>query len=68
MSVDQVTSEPATDPHLFMTANNIGTGALRQALVEYRNLDTCYYGSPWEPGELSVLSTDFINWYRWERL
>jgi hypothetical protein len=60
--------EPAVDPHWFMASNSIDTGTFREALVEYRNLDTGYYGSPWEQDELGVLSTDFVNWYRWERL
>lgn len=62
------TPEPDTDPHMFMTANNISPTDFRAALVEYRNLDTGYMGSPWAQDEIGVLSTDFINWYRWERL
>jgi hypothetical protein len=61
-------TDPDTNPHIFMTAHAIDKTTLRDALVEYRNLDTGYYGSPWEQGELGVLSTDFINWYQWERL
>lgn len=60
--------EVDTDPHMFMTANNIDQASFREALVEYRNLDTGWPESPWAQGEVGVLSTDFVNWYRWERL
>lgn len=60
--------EPDTDPHMFMTANNIDQNDFRAALAEYRNLDTGYVGSPWAMDEIGVLAADFINWYRWERL
>lgn len=56
-----------TDPHLFMTKEGIDRGDMSAALREYRNLDT-WDSSPWEREEIGVLSTDFINWYRWERL
>lgn len=55
------------DPHLFMTRENITKGDLGEALREYRNLDT-WDSTPWAHDEIGVLSTDFINWYRWERL
>lgn len=61
-------TDPDTDPHIFMVANNIDASTFRDALVEYRNLETGWPESPWEQGELGVLSTDFVNWYRWERL
>ena len=56
-----------TDPHLFMTQEGITKADLGEALREYRNLDT-WDSSPWACDEIGVLSTDFINWYRWERL
>lgn len=56
-----------TDPHLFMTQEGIDRADLSTALREYRDLDT-WDSSPWEKDEIGVLSTDFINWYRWERL
>lgn len=56
-----------TDPHMFMTTENIDRAKLSAALREYRDLDT-WDSSPWAPDELGVLATDFINWYRWERL
>jgi hypothetical protein len=59
--------ETETDPHMFMTQEGITKSDLRDALCEYRALDT-WPGSPWADGELGVLSTDFINWYQWERL
>lgn len=55
------------DPHLFMTRENITKADLGEALREYRNLDT-WDSTPWARDEIGVLSTDFINWYRWERL
>ena len=61
-------ADPETDPYMFMTANNIDQASFRSALTEYRNLDTGYCGSPWASDEIGVLSADFINWYRWERL
>lgn len=64
----QQSSDPATDPHLFMTANNIDQNDFRAALVEYRDLDTGWPGSPWASDEIGVLAADFINWYQWERL
>lgn len=65
---DGGTIEPATDPHLFMTANNLDKADFRAALAEYRNLDTGYFGSPWAQDEIGVLAADFVNWFRWERL
>lgn len=56
-----------TDPHMFMTAENITKADLGEALREYRALDT-WDANPWATDEIGVLSTDFINWYRWERL
>lgn len=60
--------EPDTNPHMFITANNIDQADFRAALIEYRNLDTGYFGSPWAQDEIGVLAADFVNWYRWERL
>lgn len=60
-------TDPATDPHLFMTQHGLDETAFREALTEYRNLDTGWVVSPWAP-EIGVLATDFINWFRWERL
>lgn len=57
-----------TDPYIFMTTNGIDKASFRDALIEYRNLDTGYVASPWAMDEIGVLSADFINWYRWERL
>lgn len=57
-----------TDPHLFITQEGITKGDLGEAMREYRALDVPWPGSPWAPDEINVLSTDFINWYRWERL
>lgn len=57
-----------TDPHMFMTAEGITRGDFSAALREYRALDTGWDASPWEQSEIGVLSTDFVNWYRWERL
>lgn len=66
--IDEMTiPNTETDPHLFMTAEGITKADLSGALREYRALDT-WPGSPWADGETDVLSTDFINWYRWERL
>lgn len=56
-----------TDPHMFMTQEGIERIELSTALREYRDLDT-WDSSPWEKDQIGVLSTDFINWYRWERL
>lgn len=56
-----------TDPHMFATREGITKADLGDALREYRSLDT-WPGSPWADGEIGVLSTDFISWYRWERL
>lgn len=57
-----------TDPHMFMTAEGITRADFSSALREYRALDTGWDSSPWEQSEIGVLSTDFVNWYRWERL
>jgi len=57
-----------TDPHMFMTAQGITKADLGEALREYRALDAWPSGSPWEADETNVLTTDFINWYQWERL
>lgn len=56
-----------TDPHMFMTQEGIDRADMSAALREYRDLDT-WDSTPWEKDEIGVLSTDFINWYRWERL
>ena len=57
-----------TDPHMFMTAQGITKADLGEALREYRALDAWPSGSPWVADETNVLTTDFINWYQWERL
>ena len=62
-----IVPDTETDPHMFMTQENIDRSDMSAALREYRYLDT-WDSSPWEKGEIGVLSTDFINWYRWERL
>lgn len=56
-----------TDPHMFMIQEGIRRNDLSEALREYRALDT-WDSSPWEKDDIGVLATDFINWYRWERL
>lgn len=62
-----VVPDTETDPHMFMTTENIERADFSEALREYRALDT-WDSSPWEKEEIGVLSTDFVNWYRWERL
>ena len=57
-----------TDPFMFMTTENITRADLSTALREYRALDSYLNPSPWEQDECNVLTHDFINWYRWERL
>lgn len=64
---DMDVPDAETDPHMFMTTERIERADLSEALREYRALDT-WDSSPWEKDEIGVLSTDFINWYRWERL
>lgn len=56
-----------TDPYMFMAQEGIDRADMSAALREYRDLDT-WDSTPWEKEEIGVLSTDFINWYRWERL
>lgn len=66
--VDDVMSESG-DPEVFMVVERIDRVALGEALREYRSMDLSYvHDSPWEDDTLNVLTTDFINWYRWERL
>ena len=56
-----------TDPHMFMTTEGITRADFSAALREYREMDT-WDSTPWSRDEIGVLSTDFVNWYRWERL
>jgi hypothetical protein len=56
------------DPHMFMTAEGIDKATLGAALREYREIDTPWPGSPWQTESTDVLSVDFINWFRWERI
>lgn len=57
---------PEQSPHIFMESNHIDGGEMRSRLNEYRasegNLE-----SPWVNGRIDMLTTDFLNWNRWER-
>ena len=66
--VDDVMQE-SPDPDVFMAVENIDRLELGVALREYRDIDSSYiHDSPWEDDALNTLTTDFINWFRWERL
>lgn len=56
---------PEQSPHIFMEARQIDGGELRARLREYREVGSLE--SPWERDQVDVLTTDFLNWDRWER-
>lgn len=50
---------------LFMLAGGFSLADMKEILREYRSEAGW---SPFEMGEVETLSSDFLNWFRWERL
>lgn len=61
---DELAEQPETVAvDVFMGNHNLDSVGMREALREFRS-EGGY--SPYE--DRDILSTDFLNWFRWERL
>jgi hypothetical protein len=58
-------TETTVNVELFMLAGGFRVADMKEILRDYRS-ETGW--SPFEMGEVETLSSDFLNWFRWERL
>lgn len=71
MWVDETKWNDATDlvteqsPEIFMQVRGIDRDEMRERLRDYR--DQANGDSAWAIDVTGVLTTDFLNWDRWER-